>query len=312
MHVLRLPAVLVAALAAMSQPLDHDPLREGPRQEASAGGSDRDGHVRSADGVPIGFTARGSGATALLFIHGGLADRSFWAPQLSGLADRYRVVAIDLAGHGTSGRDRKAWTILAFAEDVRAVAVGLDLQRVVLIGNSLGGPVALDAARLLRGRAIGVVGVDTLHDATETLDPAQASARAAAFRKDFTGTCREMVDQLFHKGAQQELRAWAERRMCAMPPEVVAGIMEGFGGYDVAAAFRGAGVPIRAINGDLWPIDVQRNRTVTPDFDAVVMKGAGHYPMLEQPEAFNRLLVDVVQGFERAEELRRNAAPKGQ
>ena len=300
MHVLRLPLVLVAAFAAMSQSLDHDPMREGPPQGPSAGASDREGHVRSADGVPVGFTVRGSGDTALLFIHGGLADRGFWAPQLSGLTDRYRVVAIDLAGHGTSGRDRKAWTIPAFAEDVRAVALGLDLRRVVLIGNSLGGPVALEAARLLRGRAIGVVGVDTLHDATEKLDPAQASARAAAFRKDFTGTCRAMVDQLFHKGAQQELHAWAERRMCAMPPEIGAGIMEGFGGYDVAAAFRGAGVPIRAINGDLWPIDVARNRTVTPDFDAVVMKNVGHYPMLERPEEFNQLLVEIIRGFEHA------------
>ena len=86
--------------------------------------------------------------------------------------------------------------------------------------------------------------------------------------------------------------------MCAMAPEVVAGIMEGFAGYDLAPAFRGARVPIRAINGDLWPTGIERNRTVVADFDAVVMKGAGHYPMLEQPAELNRLLVGLVKNLE--------------
>jgi pimeloyl-ACP methyl ester carboxylesterase len=75
--------------------------------------------------------------------------------------------------------------------------------------------------------------------------------------------------------------------------------MESVGGYDVAVAFRKAGVPIRAINGDLWPTRVEVNRTVTPDFDAVIMKGAGHYPMLERPTEFNRLLVEYVQALDR-------------
>ncbi len=261
-------------------------------------GMDREGRVRSADGTEIVYSERGSGPTALVFIHGGLADRAFWDPQLSGLSDEFRVVAIDLGGHGASGRSRAGWTISAFAEDVRAVVEALGLKRVVLIGNSMGGPVALEAARLLSGRVIGVVGVDTLQDATVRLDPAMFHERAEAFRKDFAGTCRALVDSLFHPGARKELHAWAERRMCAMPPEIVADMMDGFGSYDMAASFRGAGVPIRAINGDLWPTRIDRNREVAPDFDAVVMKDAGHYPMLERPNEFNRLLVEIVRRLE--------------
>ncbi len=256
------------------------------------------GQATSADKVEIAYRARGAGKTALVFIHGGLADSTFWAPQLSSLAADFRVVALDLAGHGASGRARTAWTIPVFAEDVRAVVEALGLRRVVLIGNSMGGPVALEAARLLRGRVLGVVGVDTLHDGTVKLDPAEFHARAEAFRKDFPGTCRALVGSLFHPGTYVQLHAWAEQRMCTMPPEVVAGMMEGFAGYDLAAAFRGAGVAIRAINGDLWPTRIDRNRELTPDFDAVVMKGAGHYPMLERPDEFNRLLVEIVRRVE--------------
>jgi pimeloyl-ACP methyl ester carboxylesterase len=258
-----------------------------------------DGRVRSADGVEIVYTVRGSGLTALVLIHGGLANRRFWAPQVATLSAIYRVVALDLGGHGESGRERKAWTIPAFAEDVRAVVDALGLKRVVLVGNSLGGAVALDAAALLRGRAIGVVGVDTLHLATQEIPRENAEARAEAFRKDFAGSCHAMVEQLFHPGTYPELRAWSEREMVATSPEVAAGLLAGFGGYDLAAAFRGAGVPIRAINGDLWPTEIAANRAVTPDFDAVIMKGAGHYPMLERPDEFDRLLAGVVAELER-------------
>jgi len=257
------------------------------------------GRVPSADGVEIAYTVRGAGSVALVFIHGGLADRTFWAPQLDGLADRFRVVALDLAGHGESGRGRKAYTIGRWAEDVRAVVEILHLERVVLIGNSLGGPVALEAAHLLPGRVLGVVGVDTLHDLTHTMDAAAAHAQAEAFRTDFTGTCRAMVNSLFHPGKEPELRAWAERRMCATPPEVAVSMMEGFGGYDTAGAARAAGVPIRAINGDLWPTKTEVNRTVVKDFDVTVIKDSGHYPMLEHPAEFNRILADTVRALER-------------
>lgn len=258
------------------------------------------GHVRSADGVEIAYADQGSGPVTIVFIHGGLADRTFWAPQFVLLSGRYRLVAVDLAGHGASGANRERWTIAAWASDVCAVVNALKLPRVVLVGNSLGGPVALEAATLLKGRAIGVIGVDTLHLATQSIPAGDAHARAEAFRKDFAGACHGMVEALFHPGAQAELRAWAERRMCAARPAVAVGMMEGFGGYDMAKAFRNAGVPIRAINGDLWPTQTEVNRTITPDFQAVIMKDAGHYPMLERPAEFNRLLVKFVQELDRA------------
>jgi pimeloyl-ACP methyl ester carboxylesterase len=257
------------------------------------------GQILSSDGVEIAYTASGSGGVTLVFIHGGLADRTFWVPQLKGLADRFRVVALDLGGHGESGHARTEYTIGAWAQDVCATVDALHLEHVVLIGNSLGGPVALEVARRLHGRVLGVVGVDTLHDLTQGMDAASAHARAEAFRGDFPGACREMADALFHPGTRTELRAFAERRMCAMPPEVVVSMMENFAGHDLAKAARAAGVPIRAINGDLWPTRVELNRTVVKDFAARIMKGCGHYPMLERPAEFNRILTEVVSGLER-------------
>jgi pimeloyl-ACP methyl ester carboxylesterase len=67
--------------------------------------------------------------------------------------------------------------------------------------------------------------------------------------------------------------------------------------YDLTAACRRVRAPVRAINGDLWPTAVETNRTLVPGFDATIIKGAGHYPMLEQPAVFNALLERVVGEF---------------
>ncbi|NIP15292.1 MAG: alpha/beta hydrolase, partial [Gemmatimonadetes bacterium] len=60
------------------------------------------------------------------------------------------------------------------------------------------------------------------------------------------------------------------------------------------AAMRDARVPIRAVNGDLYPTNVEGNRKYAPGFEAVIMEGVGHYPMLERPEEFNRHLAAAV------------------
>jgi pimeloyl-ACP methyl ester carboxylesterase len=56
-------------------------------------------------------------------------------------------------------------------------------------------------------------------------------------------------------------------------------------------------VPIRAINADMTPTNLDVNRKYAPQFDAVIIKGSGHYPMLEDPTRFNELLTDVLRNL---------------
>ena len=116
---------------------------------------------RAADGVTLVYSTCGAGEPALLFVHGGLADRTFWDAQLKAFGGRHRVVALDLAGHGESGSNRTKWGMPEFGADVKAVADAEKLKKVIIFGNSLGGPVAVEAALLMPGRVLGVVGVDT-------------------------------------------------------------------------------------------------------------------------------------------------------
>jgi sigma-B regulation protein RsbQ len=247
------------------------------------------------DGVEIVYSAAGEGEPALVFIHGGLAERTFYDGQIQAFADRHRVVAPDLAGHGDSGANRARWGISEFGTDVRAVVDAENLQRCVLFGNSLGGPVAVEAALTLAGRVIGVVGIDTFQSLDYAYTAEQARERAEAYRRDYSGSVREMVRALFHPDADPDLMAEAEARMQKTPPAAAYALFLSLAGYDQAAPVRRLTVPLRAINGDLYPTDIQGVRKHKADFDAVIMKHMGHYPMLERPDEFNRHVADVVQ-----------------
>lgn len=252
------------------------------------------GTVASADGVPIAYSSHGAGSPALVFIHGGYADQTFWRHQVDSLAGRHRVVTLDLAGHGGSGSERREWTLDAFGEDVRVVIAALDIGEAILVGNSLGGPVALAAAAKLPGKVRGIVAVDTFQDVDLEWSSEALDNYIRALRDDFPATCRLMVSGLLLDGTDPELYAWIEERMCAFDPALGHRVVAGFREYDQAAEFAAARVPIRAILGETMPLDLEGNRALQPGFDAVVMEGCGHYPMLERPQEFDRHLLAYV------------------
>jgi len=254
---------------------------------------------RSGDGVMIVYSVCGAGEPALLFIHGGLADRTFWDPELKAFGGYHKVVALDLAGHGESGSNRGTWGIPEFGADVKAVADAEKLEHVVLFGNSLGGPVAVEAALLMPGRVMGVVGVDTFQSLNYKAPPEDACRRAESFRDDYAASVKQMVKMLFHPDADPAVMAEAEQRMQKTPPAAAYAMFMSPAGYDPAAAARRLTVPLRAINGDLYPTDIAGVRKVKPDFDVIVMKHMGHYPMLERPEEFNAHVATVVAALAR-------------
>jgi hypothetical protein len=105
---------------------------------------------RADDGLEIVGEVRGRGDAALIFLHGWCGDREYWKHQIRAFAADYRVVAIDQAGHGESGKDRKAWTADGLAGDVEAVVkAGERHLRVLTFGLGLE-PLLQLGVRLLR------------------------------------------------------------------------------------------------------------------------------------------------------------------
>jgi pimeloyl-ACP methyl ester carboxylesterase len=257
-----------------------------------------DGTVTAADGVTIHYDVRGAGDVAVVFVHCWSCSRAFWREQLDVFKDDYRVVSLDLGGHGASGAERDPFTVTGLAGDVVAVADGLDLQKMILVGHSMGGPVSLEAAHRMPGRVAGIIAVDTLQNADFKYPQEIFDNMVASLEADFKGTMAGFFQGMASPSMNEELKAWIVDEASAARPEVAIALMSDFAGIDMPALFQNAGVPIRAINsapqGERgWATDVEANRKYS-DFDAVLMEGAGHFLQLERPEEFNRHLKRVL------------------
>lgn len=259
-------------------------------------GAPRVGKIAASDGVPLTYTLAGSGDPAVVFLHCWGCDRSFWEGPLRALAPTHRVVALDLPGHGESGAGRTAWSVEAFGGDVVRLMEALDLRKVVLIGHSAGGSVALEAAARAPDRVLAVVGVDTLHDVEQKAGE-QMEALLDGLARDFVPTCRTFVGSIFGAAAAPELVFRVQDKMCSARPEVALPILRAVVAWDHARALEAVRVPVRCIQGDKFRTNLDANRRHHPDFDVIVIPGTGHFPQLESPEDFDRALVEVLRAF---------------
>jgi pimeloyl-ACP methyl ester carboxylesterase len=249
------------------------------------------GSAKAPDGVEIRYEAAGNGEPAIVFVHGWSCDRSYWSGQAAHFAKGRRIVAIDLAGHGESGLGRQRYTVEAFGADVKAVVDALGLKRVVLVGHSMGGPVILEAARLMPVKVAALVAIDTLGRVGEKTSPEEKRAFLDPMRADFQAATRKFVlDFMFAARSDPALRERIAQDMAAAPKDVALSALESLLDYDEAAALAATRAPLRLINADRWPTDLAAARKHKPDVQLAVMPGLGHFPMLEDPAEFNRLL----------------------
>ncbi len=251
--------------------------------------------VPAADAVPIHYSVQGKGDPALVFIHCWSCDRHLWDNQVAEFGKKYRVVTIDLPGHGESGTERKKWSIEEYGEDVKRVVTKLDLKRVVLIGSSMGGPIALEAARRMPERVVAIVPVDTLHNVDQKLPAEQLNAIIKQMRADYKGTLTATMNQFFFApGSPAAVKNRILNEALSRPPELSLAILEAVIAYDPIQSLSAVKAPIHAINSDLNPTNLEVNRKYAPQFDVRIVKGVGHYPMLEDPARFNALLAEIL------------------
>jgi pimeloyl-ACP methyl ester carboxylesterase len=262
-----------------------------------------DGAARIAiapDGVHVQYRVYGTGEPAVVFIHGWSCDSNYWREQVPAFKEKYTVVTVDLAGHGGTGANRSEWTMARFGQDVATAVATVPNQRIVLVGHSMGGPVAIEAARLLKGRVIGIIGVDTFKSIGAPVPTAaQLDAVVKPFEANFIGHTRDVVTQhFFPPGANAELVRKIAYDMSLSPPQVGIPAMRAVLGYDFTGPLKDIDVPIVAINSDLGePLNEARIRKVLPKFRAVTLSALGHFLMMEDPARFNPALEAEIQSL---------------
>jgi pimeloyl-ACP methyl ester carboxylesterase len=248
------------------------------------------------DSVHIDYRVWGSGEPAVVLIHGWACDSNYWNAQIEALKARYTVVAVNLAGHGASEKNRSDWSIGNYGEDVATVVRQLANRQVVLVGHSMGGAVALEASRRIGDRVIGIIAVDSLKSiGLPALAPQEINRQLAPFRENFIEATRNYVtDRMFEKGADPVLMQKVAYDMSLEPPTVGLASLQSLLALDFATLLPDIHVPVLAINSDLGPTDEGRIRKFLPGFKADVLDHTGHFLMMEVPQRFNPVLLQDI------------------
>jgi pimeloyl-ACP methyl ester carboxylesterase len=252
----------------------------------------------SFDSERIAYDVVGKGKTALIFIHGWSCDGRYWQKQIPVFAKDYQVITVDLAGHGHSSLDRTEFSMLSFANDVKAVLDKENIDRAILIGHSMGGSVIAEAARLMPEKVAGIVGVDTLHNVAERTPQSVIDEMVTPFESDFKNAAHDFVSQMFPKGADQQLMNWIKEDMSSAPKGVSLSAFRNYLGQyvsgEAAVVFKDITIPVVSINARLWPTAPEENRKHIKNYQLFYIEETGHFPMLEKPEEFNMLLKKAI------------------
>ena len=120
-------------------------------------------YLETEDRAKIYYEDHGKGQPIVL-VHGWICSAKFWQKNAPELAKEFRVVTLDLRGHGSSSKTLSGHTIAQYGRDVRAVVERLDLRNFTMVGWSLGGPVVLSYYEQFgkdgRVKALGLVDSD--------------------------------------------------------------------------------------------------------------------------------------------------------
>lgn len=252
----------------------------------------------SKDGTPISYEVFGSGEPTLVFVHGWSCDGRYFRMQVPLFSQKHRVIVLDLAGHGHSGASRQVYSMRSFGEDVRAVVEAEKASKVILIGHSMGGSVIAEAARLMQGQVIGLIGVDTLNNIEYPLSRKEFEEMIAPLRKDFRQGTRAFVAPMLLPDADPALRDWILADMSSAPPSVALSAMEQMMNLYIigkaAKIFKDVSAPVVCVNADLWPVNTEANRKHMRSFDVIVIPKADHFLMMNRPADFNAALEKAV------------------
>jgi pimeloyl-ACP methyl ester carboxylesterase len=247
----------------------------------------------SVDGLNIYSTSAGSGKATVVLVHGWTCDTSSWDAQVPVLAKRYRVIALDLPGHGRSGAPKDGkFSMDLFARAVEAVRAEAGADKIVLVGHSMGAPVIRQYARLYPERVAGLVAVDGPLDMRQfgegfkppsLTGPDGLKAREAMIRGMFTPQTPPAL--------QQKILAM----MLGAPEATAIGAM----GSIMDPALRASDVmpmPTLAIwAGTNTQIpNVEETKKVLPHYSQTQVAGTGHFVMMEKPDEFNQLVTSFV------------------
>ena len=246
----------------------------------------------TVDGIQLHSSSTGKGPRTVILVHGWTCDDTTWESQVPALAKDYRVLTVDLPGHGKSGapKDGKLSMDL-FARAVESVRREANADRVVLVGHSMGTPVIVQYARLYPQHVSAMVFVDGLVF-MGNIAPAGGPPPGDRMAGPDGAKAREaMIRGMFSSSTTPDMQKHILSMMMGAPESTAVGAMNAT--FD-PAIWKGDVItqPILGLYADKSGL---ANRDYMkmhfPNLEYVEIAGTGHFLMLEKPDQFNVLLL---------------------
>jgi len=282
-----LTLVFAFAMAPSARP-DVSPDRNEKSQTAES-------RWTTLDGARIHYVNYGKGSEALVLIHGWTCNLDNWRDQFSDFAKRNRVMAIDLPGHGQSDKPQITYSMDLFARAVDAVMRDAKVKRAVLVGHSMGTPVARQFYRKYPQKTLAIVIVDG------SLRPFADKAMMDRLIGGFRGAnYKEAVSQMLTAISGPNLSTEARERIKASslntPQHVIVSAMEGMADSSIWGEDK-INVPVLAImaKNPFYPPNVEESfRKIAPQIEFQMWDGVGHFLMMEKPKEFNAAVLQFL------------------
>jgi len=250
-------------------------------------------NAATVDGIPLHSTSYGAGATTVILVHGWTCDDTTWEAQVPALSKQYRIITIDLPGHGKSGSPKDGnFSMELFAKAVEAVRSEAKAEKVVLVGHSMGTPVIVQYAGMFPQHTAALVFVDGLVRIG-------SGAVAAPSPQQFSGPegrkAREnMIRGMFSASTTPAMQSHILNMMLGAPEATAVGAMKATWGFP-SPKDEVINVPVLGLYADHSRLaDREFMKTTYPNLKYVEIPGTGHFLMMEKPDEFNRYVLEFL------------------
>ena len=241
----------------------------------------------TVDGANVHWTSQGSGRQTLILVHGWTCDDSSWQGQVPALSKTYRVITLDLPGHGRSGMP-KAFTMELFARAIEAVRVEANVDKAVLVGHSMGTPVIRKYTLMYPDRVAALVLVDGL---VQAANPGGAAPAA----RTLSGPAREgLIRSMFGPLTTPALQEHILKMMMAPSDAAAAGAYAATWDPSQWSAQKIEAPVLAVYAGTRAMATDQAVKGLYPNAEYHTIPETAHFLMMEKPAEFNRLLSTFV------------------
>ena len=241
----------------------------------------------TTDWGEMAYSDTGGSGNPLFFLHGTGCDSADWTAVIERLPQSQRCITLDFRGHGQSSVPTEPFTLANLADDVLHLVNSIGIDKIILVGHSLGGMVAMEVA----SRSSCVIGLVLLEGWTSL-----ASAGSAFDSGRFYGSLSETEI----KKIQQK----AKEKRSRFKPNVWESFWASVKDFDAYAYLDQASIPIYEVFGEMGRRESTEQKLripPNPNIQLMWVPNAGHYLPHEYPAEVSKFCIKLIDHFKNAQ-----------